>query len=339
MSFVSFLHPDRLWWLSALPALFVLWRVSVARVRRGRRRFADFAKVERISRVTTGAHDALRALLLAGVFAALVLAVAQPRVQSTARQPIYRRQDVIFLLDASPSMKARDVHPSRLERAKEEIRHFVADRGGLVDRIGLVTFAGSSVITSYLTSDLDNIPFYLDFMEVVPSVQYGTNFGAALTGALALLEKEAEMAEKDGREDTSQKILFFLSDGEDFGQELEQAIEQTLDTGIPVYAIGIGSNRDAPIPLQVGGVETLLRDESGAVVSARFDESSLRRIAMLTGGRYYRSYSGSELAEVVTEFLESGREVVGQESVQEPVELYPKLLLSGAALLVLTLVI
>jgi Ca-activated chloride channel homolog len=273
------------------------------------------------------------------VFAALIAAVAQPRVQRDARRPVKRRQDVVFLLDASPSMRARDVHPSRIERAKEEIRHFVADRGDLVDRIGLVTFAGSSVITSYLTAELDDVAFYLDFMEVVPSVSYGTNFGAALTGGLALVSKEAEAAKKEGREDTSQKVFFLLSDGEDFGLELEQAIRQTVAAAIPVYAVGIGSSRDAPIPLKVGDTETLLRDESGAIVSARFDESSLRRIAVVTGGRYYRSYSGTELAEVVTEFLESGRELVGQEAIQEPVDLYPKLLLTGAVLLVLTLLI
>ena len=336
---MQLLHPEHLWWLAAGPALFLAWRVAVWRVARGRRRFADFGKVERISRVTTARHEALRALLLFGVFASLIVAMAQPRVQQKARRPVYRRQDVIFLLDASPSMRARDVHPSRIERAKEEIRHFVADRGGLVDRIGLVTFAGSSVIVSYLTADLDNIPFYLDFMDVVPAVSFGTNFGAALTGALTLVRKEAEAAEAEGREDTNQKVFFFLSDGEDFGLELEQAIQQTVKAGIPVYAVGIGSNRDAPIPLKVGDSETLLRDESGAIVSARFDESALRRIAVLTGGRYYRSYSGAELAEVVAEFLEGGREIVGQEEVEEPVELYPKVLLSGAVMLVLTLLI
>src|SRR5688500_15167534 len=119
---MSFLHPDRPWCLAALPGLFLLWRIAAGRVRRGRRRFADFGKVERISRVTTTAQDAVRAVLLAGVFAALILAVAQPQTETTARRPIYRRQDVIFLLDASPSMRARDVNPSRVERAKEEIR-------------------------------------------------------------------------------------------------------------------------------------------------------------------------------------------------------------------------
>jgi Ca-activated chloride channel family protein len=311
----------------------------VHRIRRGRGRFADFTKVERISRVTRGGHETMRAALLFGVFAVLIFALAQPRVQEEGLRPVYRRQDVVFLLDASPSMRARDVHPSRLDRAKEEIRHFVADRGDLVDRIGLVTFAGSSVITSYLTADLENVPFYLDFMEVVPAVSFGTNFGAALTGALTLVAREAEAAEKEGREDTNQKVFFFLSDGEDFGAELEQAIQKTVAAGIPVYAVGIGSNRDAPIPLKVGDKETLLRDESGAIVSARFDEASLRRIATVTGGRYYRSYSGTELAEVMTEFLASGRELVGQEAVQEPVELYPKLLLAGAVMLVVMLLI
>ena len=336
---MRFLHPEHLWWLAVLPALFVVWRVAVGRVARGRKGFADFGKVRRISRVTSGFQEKARALLLAGVFVALIGALAQPRLQLTGRQPVYRKQDVIFLLDASPSMRARDVHPSRIERAKEEIRHFVADRAQLVDRLGLIIFAGSSVITSYLTTDVENIPFYLEFMEVVPAVSYGTNFGAALTGGITLVQREMEAAEAEGREDDNQKVFILLSDGEDFGQELEAAIQNTIEAGIPVYAIGIGSNRDSPIPLMVGDQETLLRDETGAVVSARFDESSMRRIASLTGGRYYRSFTGGELAEVVTGFLESGREVVGTEEVEEPVDLYPKLLLSGAVLLVLTLLI
>jgi Ca-activated chloride channel family protein len=174
-------------------------------------------------------------------------------------------------------------------------------------------------------------------MDVVPAVSYGTNFGAALAGALTLVKREAEAAKKEGREDDNQKVFFFLSDGEDFGLELEQAIQATVAAGIPVYAIGIGSDRDAPIPIKVGDTEELLRDESGRVVSAKFDESSLRRIAQLTGGRYYRSFTGGQLAQVVTDFLASGREIVGQEEVEEPVDLYPRLLLVGAAMLVLTL--
>jgi Ca-activated chloride channel family protein len=336
---MRFLHPEHLWWLAVLPVVLLAWRLSVRGVRRGRAGFADFAKAARISRVATGGHQALHAVLLLGVFAALLLAVAQPRVEVARRRPIYRKQDLIFLLDASPSMRARDVHPSRLDRAKEEIRNFVADRGDMVDRLGLVTFAGSAVITSYLTRDLDNVPFYLDFMEVVPTVSFGTNFGAALTSALALVRKEVEAAEAAGRPDQNQKLFVILSDGEDFGLELERAIQETVAEGISVYAVGIGSNREAPIPIQVGNTEQLLRDESGAIVSARFDESSLRRIAIVTGGRYYRSFTGAELAEVVTEFLESGREVVGQELVDEPVELYPRLLAAGAMLLLLTLLI
>ena len=112
---MRFLHPEHLWWLAVLPALFVVWRVAMGRVARGRKGFADFGKVERISRVTSGFQEKARALLLAGVFAALIVALAQPRLELTGRKPIYRKQDVIFLLDASPSMRARDVHPSRIE--------------------------------------------------------------------------------------------------------------------------------------------------------------------------------------------------------------------------------
>src|SRR3989304_1639791 len=77
-----------------------------------------------------------------------------------------RGQFVPLILDVSPSMQATDVHPSRKERAKEEIRNFIVSRGPLVDRIGLVTFSSTSLILSYLTSDAENILFYLDYMDL-----------------------------------------------------------------------------------------------------------------------------------------------------------------------------
>jgi len=265
--------------------------------------------------------------------------VARPQADIRRRTAVYRKQDVVLILDRSLSMRATDVHPSREERAKEEIRNFIRNRGPLVDRMGLVTFANTSVVLSYLTSDAENILFYLDYLEVALDVSYGTDIGGALSSALALVDQEARSAASVGRDDPNQKIFLLLADGEDYGKQLDDAVGKTARAGIPVYAVGIGSERDTPIPMQEADSQYLLRDDRGALVTARFDESTLRSIAQVTGGRYYRSQTGAELAQIMADFLDRRRELLKYEAVAERTDLYPALLAGGAILLVLAVLI
>jgi Ca-activated chloride channel family protein len=336
---LEFLRPQHLWLLVLLPAVFGLLRISARHKFRARAQFEDVLKVTRLSSVTTRRQETARSVLLLGTLAALILALARPRWDVEARKPVYRRQDLVLILDVSLSMHATDVNPSRTERAKEEIRNFLVNRGPLVDRMGLVTFSGTSVILSYLTSDVENILFYLDYMDLTPDISYGTNIGTALSSALALVDKEAQTAAEAGRDDPNQKIFLLLADGEDYGEELDDAVGKTVTAGIPVYAVGIGSEQDAPIPMQTRDSQYLLRDDRGDLISARFDESALRSIAQVTGGRYYRSHTGAELARVMADFLEGRRELLKYETVVERVDLYPKLLAGAGILLVLVLLI
>jgi hypothetical protein len=103
--------------------------------------------------------------------------------------------------------------------------------------------------------------------------------------------------------------------------------------------VGIGSGEDAPIPVPAEAGEYLLRDETGALVSAGFDESSIRRVAEVTGGQYVRSYTGAELAPALERFLERARDVVGRETVVERVDFHPKLLVGAGVLMAVLLLI
>ena len=336
---MDFERAQDLWLLALLPLVLAVWRLSSSHKFRARDQFEDFLKVARVSRVTTPRIEAARSLLLLGALTALILALAQPRSELELRKPVYRKQDVVLILDTSLSMHATDVHPSRKARAEEEIRNFILNRGPLVDRVGLVTFSGTSLILSYLTSDAENILFYLDFMDLSPGVSYGTNIGSALTSALALIDKEAGVAAEAGLDDPNEKIFLLLADGEDYGEDLDHAVTEMIAAAIPVYAVGIGSERDAPIPIQTPDSQYLLQDEKGELVSARFDESTLRSIAQVTGGRYYRSHSGTEVARVMADFLEREREVLKYETAVERVDLYPGLLTGAGILLLLFLLL
>ena len=94
--------------------------------------------------------------------------------------------DIVFLLDISPSMYARDMSPSRLGRAEEIIQKFVLMKQPQ-DRYGLVVFNWDSAVLSYLTSDPQNLLVYFDYLNQQDQPEPGTNMGAALTAGLRLL--------------------------------------------------------------------------------------------------------------------------------------------------------
>ena len=250
-----------------------------------------------------------------GAASGLVFALVRPQALLAARVPDYDRQDVIFVLDRSASMRAQDVRPSRFQRATAEIRHFLLTKPDTIDRIGLVGFADASVVLSYLTSDLDSLRFYLDWIDEDPTALLGTNIGAALRSA-------REVAEKDDRQ--TPKLFLLVSDGEDFGTELDGALATFRDEHRRIHCIGIGSDNEVPVPLRrTNGQEEFLRDDAGRIVTTKFGESTLRSIAAATGGRYVRSATGSELAGAIADIIGRERTIVGWRTSTDYRDLYP----------------
>jgi len=297
------LRPDFINWSLAVPVLVALWALGVAYVRAARRRSPTADRFARLSRRSTPAR-ALAALVCATTAASgLVFALVRPQALLAARAPDYERQDVIFVLDRSASMRAHDVAPSRFRRATAEIRNFLRNKPDTIDRVGLVGFADASVVLSYLTGDIDSVMFYLDWIDEDPTALLGTNIGAALRRA-------RDVAQKDDRQTT--KLFLLISDGEDYGTELDSALTVFRDERRRVHCIGIGSDGEVPVPLrQVGDREELLRDDAGRTVTTKFEETTLRQIASTTGGRYMRSTTGGELARAIADIVRGERKQVG----------------------------
>lgn len=259
--------------------------------------------------------------LIAG--AALVVALTRPQALLTVRTPVVEQQDLILVLDRSASMRAHDVAPSRFARATAEIQHFIANKPEGIGRVGLVGFAGGSLILSYLTRDLETVSFYLDWINHDPQTLLGTDIGAALKNA-------RDVARKDDRQ--TRKLFLLLSDGEDHGGELLRQVQVYRADGYRVNCIGIGSEDPVPIPVvSPDGKETYLRDERGRIVNTRFEEATLRRIATSTGGRYLRSTTGAELAKSIDEIVSGERKVQGWKTTTEYRDLYPVALAIAAA--------
>jgi Ca-activated chloride channel homolog len=308
------LRPDLIDWSLAVPVLIALWALGVAYAQAMRRRSPTADRFASLSRRSTPARFA--AAISCGVVASagLVFALVRPQALLAARVPDYERQDIVFMLDRSASMRAHDVEPSRFRRATAEIRDFLRNKPDTIDRVGIVGFADASVVLSYLTSDIDSVMFYLDWIDEDPTSLLGTNIGAALRSA-------REVAQKDDRD--TRKLFVMISDGEDYGTELDAVLSTYREEHRRVHAIGIGSDQTVTIPLrQPDGQDVLLRDDAGRPVTTTFAEATLRQIAAATGGRYVRSTTGGELARAIADIVKGERKLVGYRTSTEYRDLY-----------------
>src|SRR5262249_13228775 len=306
---MRFLRPDLVQWALVIPALLagcaLHWRLRRAFDRRAaiRPRFAP------LSRRPTARRDGLVFASAAMAAAAVVFALMRPQVLRAHRVPDYERQDLIIMLDRSVSMRARDIRPSRFSRATLELRNLLRQKPEGVDRIGLVGFADSSLVLSYLTGDVESVLFYLDWLDADTPALFGTNIGAALKSAM-------DVAKKDDRQ--RRKRFLLVSDGEDNGSELKAALDTLRADGTRVDCIGIGTDEPVPIPLTASDDEdSYLRDDSGRRVTTTFREATLMGVAAATGGRYVRSTSGTELARAIADVVKGDRRILGWRSATE----------------------
>ncbi len=332
---LRFRNTDFLYLLLVIPFTVPLWRAALRRKRLFR--LDVFGKSRaglKVNRTSHLSHVGIGSWKYAGytlILLALGVALLQPQV---LREKIAEERsgvDTVLALDLSYSMKAEDIAPSRLEKAKEVIRNFIIEkRAG--DRIGLVTFAENSLILSYLTRDPENLLFYLDYAEP----NFGTNIGRALKSALRVFEKEDELAaanKNQERNPANSRSIILVSDGEDTGHELEEAITAAARSKIKIYCIGIGSRRAVPIPIssREGGIRQYLRDSHGQVFT-RFNDTALREIAGRTGGKFYRSLVGYEIAHAFDEIMQKEMQIKDLKVINQYEDIYHFFLVSSLGL-------
>ncbi|MEO5895126.1 MAG: VWA domain-containing protein [Vicinamibacterales bacterium] len=320
---MRFLRPEFAAWWQVLPLLVAVWVLRLHYVTRQRRKLAVDPRFRSLSRRSGWPREAAVLTVMLFTAGAMVFALMQPQAMLTRRTPEYERQDLVLMLDRSASMRAHDISPSRFARATTEIRTFLENKPEGVGRVGLVGFAGSSLVLSYLTADLQTVAFYLDWIQNDPQTLLGTDIGGALKNA-------REVERKDDR--PTRKTFLLISDGEDYGGELTRQVARFRNDGLRVHCIGIGGDQEVPIPvINPDGREAFLRDDAGRVVRTRFEEGTLRQIAAQTGGRYVRSSTGGELAAAIEEIVKGERRVLGWRTTTEFRDLYVMALGAAAA--------
>ncbi len=289
---MHFARTEYLRLLLILPAFGVFLYWALHRRRRKLEKLVSRKVAERLTGEFSRGKALLRAWLLAGFFLFGILALARPQwgvsLNTVQRQGV----DIIAALDTSYSMNAEDVAPSRLAKAKSEIRGLIKRLKG--DRIGLVAFAGTAIVQCPLTLDYGAALLFLDVAntEVIP--EPGTSLaGAIRTSDAAFIAKEKKY-----------KVLVLFTDGEDLEGQVEDAVRKARDAGVVIYTVGVGSLEGKPIPIrdEKGAIIDYRKDRDSQIVVSRLDERSLNEIAGQTGGRYFRATtSESELDDIYDE--------------------------------------
>lgn len=261
-----------LWpWLLCLPVVWLLLHLVLGRARRAAQRYGA-ASSDAVP------HPAARSLRLVLLLALGWLTWMDPRYGQEQVTVERAGVDVVFCLDTSRSMLARDIQPDRLRRAMADIESVLPRmQGG--DRAGLVVFAGAARLWIPLTHDLDSFRELLQEVDTNVVPVGGSDLAAAL-------RKAREVAEP-GQQATTFVVL--LTDGEDLAGHGREAAAELAADGITVYAVGYGSGLGSKIVLEQGGSETFLADRQGQEVVTALDTEGLRAIAGAAGGEFLRA--------------------------------------------------
>ncbi len=275
-------YPERFVWLLAVPALGAFWIWALAARRRDLAQVAQPPLLAHLVEHLDARRRRVKIWLTVAAVACAALALLGPQWGFHWETLIRRGVDVVVALDVSKSMLAEDVKPSRLERAKLALKELAGLLAG--DRIGLVTFAGTSFIECPLTVDYDAFSMIVDDVSVDSIPRGGTSIGRAIRAARQAFEAGAQ----------GSRVILLITDGEDHEGDALAEARETAHDGIVLLCVGIGTTEGELIPVTDGeGHQRFLKDTQGRTVKSRIDERLLEQLAAETGGAYVHATSTS----------------------------------------------
>ena len=215
----------------------------------------------------------LSSFLIGISFMLIVIAFAEPVIHHQERIYTSRGTDVIFVLDTSPSMAARDINGmTRLDAARSAIRSLLENNTG--GSFGLVSMGTEAAVLVPSTTDQSLFLTRLDSV-VIGSMGDGTAIGTGIASAVYHLKSSKAV----------KKCIVLLTDGESNAGEIhpETAASMANEHGIILYTVGIGTHGSVPLEY----TDPVTGKIYSGYLDSSFDSAPLEKIAHASGGRYY----------------------------------------------------
>ncbi len=275
---LSFSYPHILWLLLLIPVVWVLDRFVAGKRKKKLEEHIHPNMIPRLYPETHRSLHGLKKICFFLSFTMMILAASGLRLGSGLKELKQEGMDVIVALDLSTSMSAKDISPSRLERSKYEVKRLISQLKG--DRIGLIAFAGVSYLQCPITSDYRTAGMMLEMMDTDLLPVQGTAFSDAINTACDAFPDENQQY----------KAIILISDGEDHEQEIKAAAQRAFQEGVVIYTLGVGTLKGSTIPVydKQGNLVDYMRDSNKRVITTSLQENTLKQIASITNGRYYR---------------------------------------------------
>lgn len=241
---------------------------------------------------STTSKPLIKMVLLAVTLGTLILALVNPkfgtRIETVKRQGV----DIVFAIDVSKSMLAEDIAPSRMGKTKQLASQIINNLAS--DRIGIVGYAGSAFPMLPITTDYSMAKMYIQDMHT----DMVSSMGTALSQAI-------EVGSNYFDDPNTSKVMILISDGEDHGDGISNAVAMAKDKGIKIITIGVGTPEGGQIPIkQNGRIAGYKKDVDGSTVITKLNDETLKEIAQKTGGTFMYGSKTDEVLQIVDQTLQ-----------------------------------
>ncbi|WP_026725122.1 vWA domain-containing protein [Flavobacterium sasangense] len=279
--------------LALLPIIVALFLFNLFWKRKRQAVFADLELFNQLAPEKSSFKPALKLGVLLLALACIIIALVNPKM-GTKMETVKRQGiDIVFAVDISKSMLAEDVAPNRLEKTKQIVSQIINQLGN--DRVGIVGYAGSAYPVLPMTTDYSIAKMYLQSMNTNMVSSQGTAFNDAIQLAVDFFDVK----------DTS-KLIILVSDGEDHGDGVEDAVELAKEKGVRIITIGVGTEKGGPIPLRDdrGTIVSYKKDQEGETVITKLYPEILKKIADNTKSKYIVGTATKDVVEEVKKSLD-----------------------------------
>lgn len=259
-------------------------------------------------------------------FSLLIISLLGPSFGENQEEVDIVGKDIMILVDLSESMNADDIKPTRLEKVKFEMKKIIDSFSS--DRIGIIMFSGEAFMQCPMTYDRNALNLFTETLNTGLVPRTGTDFGPALELSLSKLNDENSQSLE-----INSKIIILISDGEDFGDNTNESLDNIIESNIKLFTIGVGSEKGSKILLGNGKYK---KDKDGGVVITKLNPTSLKETARETGGKYFEiSNINNEIDELISEINRIKGDVIESKTIDVTVNKYFYFLFTALLLMII----
>ena len=296
---MQFQSPYYLILLLIIPGL-ILWYYNLGKKNQGTIQISS----EIFTSVAMKRTGSMKMILVLGIHLLIIfliiLGISRPRKVNKIEETSVNVIDILLVLDISSSMLADDFSPNRLEAVKRTAMDFISNRKE--DRIGILVFAGESFIQCPLTIDKSILRSLIGEIKVASKEYDGTAIGMAIANGTNRFRSS----------NVESKVMILLSDGSNNSGEIDPitAAKLAKEFDIKIYTIGAGTD------------QAYTKIPGRGLIVNEIDEVTLKKIASVTGGKYYRATDIKALALIYSDINDLERSDIEVNEYTHYKELY-----------------